>query len=327
MTGRIIPMLQALLAALLFGASAPLAKLLLGEIEPVPLSAFLYLGCGVTLLFVQGALKFKGGSGNREAPLRKPDLPWLAGAILAGGVAAPITLMYSLQVTPAATASLLLNFEAVATTLIAALVFHESLSRSAWGAVALVTLASILLSFQGNGALGLSLGALGVLVATGLWGLDNNLTRNISAKNPLMIVTVKGLAAGSISLILALLIGSQFPNPAAALGAMLLGGFSYGVSILLFVWALRGLGAARTSALFGTAPLAGVILSLVLFRDPPPALFWAALVLMGIGTALLLREEHDHPHVHELVIHEHAHHHTDQHHLHPFAQFRSLITK
>ncbi len=309
-------MLQALLAALLFGASAPLAKLLLGEIEPVPLSAFLYLGSGLTLLVVQGFRRLQGSGHNREAPVRKPDLPWLAGAVLAGGVAAPIILMYSLQVTPAATASLLLNFETVATTLIAVLAFHKSLSRSAWGAVLLVTLASILLSFQGNGAFGLSLGALGVLAATGLWGLDNNFTRNISAKNPLVIVTIKGLAAGSISLLLALLIGSQFPTPLVAAGAMLLGGFSYGLSILLFVWALRGLGAARTSALFGTAPLAGMILSLILFREPPPGLFWFALMLMGIGTALLLREEHEHTHVHDFIVHEHVHNHKDDHHFH-----------
>jgi drug/metabolite transporter (DMT)-like permease len=319
-------MLQALFAALLFGASAPLAKLLLGEIDPVPLSAFLYLGSGITLLAVHSLQRVKGTAYSHEAPIRKPDLPWLGGAVLAGGVVAPIILMYSLQVTPAATASLLLNFETVSTTLIAILVFHESLSRPAWGAVLLVTLASVLLSFQGNGSFGISIGALGVLVATGLWGLDNNLTRNISAKDPLTIVMIKGLVAGSISLLLALLIKSQFPSPRVLLGAMLLGSFSYGLSILLFVRALRSLGAARTSALFGTAPLAGVVLSLAIFHDPPPTLFWIALLLMGIGTALLLREQHEHTHLHKFLFHEHAHKHNDDHHLHdhPVSDYESV---
>jgi drug/metabolite transporter (DMT)-like permease len=318
-------MLQALFAAFLFGASAPLAKLLLGEIEPVPLSAFLYLGSGITLLIAKGVQRLKTDGYAREAPIRKPDLPWLVGAVLAGGVIAPIVLMYSLQVTPAATASLLLNFETVATTLIAFLVFHESLSRSAWGAVGLVTLASLFLSFQGNGELAFSLGALGVLLATGLWGLDNNLTRNISAKDPLTIVMIKGLAAGSISLVLALAINSQFPTLRAVVGAMLLGSLSYGLSILLFVHALRSLGAARTSALFGTAPLAGVVLSLAIFKEPPPPLFWIALVLMATGMFLLLREQHEHAHQHPLISHEHAHNHVDDHHSHdhPEGNFES----
>jgi len=326
MKTRTLPFIQAILAAVLFGASAPLAKLLLGEIEPTPLAACLYLGSGIILLFALIGQRLSGSFEVKEAPLRKCDLPWLSGAIIAGGVAAPIILMYSLQVTAAATTSLLLNFEAVATTLIAVLVFHEALSRPAVLAVVLVTLASILLTFDTSGAWGISLGALGVLAATALWGLDNNLTRNISAKNPLVIVAIKGLAAGTISLLLAVLIGSRFPSPKVILEAMLLGGLSYGLSIVLFVHALRALGAARTSALFGTAPLAGVILSLALFQVLPPIAFWFALPLMVFGTAILLREEHDHTHDHEHLIHEHAHFHDDDHHNHMHPDLSLPVT-
>jgi len=307
---------QAILAAVLFGASAPLAKLLLGEIEPAPLASCLYLGSGIILLLTLGVQRLSGSFQGKEAPVRRRDLPWLGGAIVAGGVAAPVILMYSLKVTPAATAALLLNFETAATTLIAALVFREALSRPAVLAVALVTLASILLTFDTSGAWGISLGALGVLAATGLWGLDNNLTRNISAKNPLVIVAIKGLAAGSLSFLLALMIGSHFPGWKVTLEAMLLGGLSYGLSIVLFVRALRALGAARTSVLFGTAPVAGIILSLAIFKTLPPTAFWLALPLMGFGTAILLREEHEHTHEHERLVHEHAHFHDDDHHNH-----------
>jgi len=182
--------------------------------------------------------------------------------------------------------------------------------------VLLVTLASILLSLNVSGAWGLSLGAIGILFATCLWGLDNNLTRNISAKDPLEIVTVKGLVAGSISLTFAIGLGKSFPTPTIILEAMVLGSLSYGMSILLFVRALRGIGAARTGALFGVAPLAGVLLSLVLYRETPPVPFWIALPLMAFGTVLLLREEHEHDHSHERLVHEHAHRHDDLHHSH-----------
>lgn len=316
MNRRTAAMLEALLAAALFGASAPLAKLLLGEIEPLPLSALLYLGSGIVLGLVFGWQRLLRKTPSREAPLRKDDLPWLGGAILAGGVLAPILLLYGLRVTPAATASLLLNFEVVATTLIAALVFREAIGRAAWLAILLVTAASLLLSLNPGGAWGLSLGALGILAATGLWGLDNNLTRNVSAKDPVMIVAVKGLGAGSISLLLALTLGSKFPDLPFILGGLLLGSLSYGISILLFVRALRCLGAARTGALFGAAPLIGVIFSLVLFRQPPPFAFWIALLVMAAGTVLLLREEHGHDHTHARLVHEHSHRHDDRHHNH-----------
>jgi len=313
---RMVPILQACVAALLFGASAPLAKWLLGEIEPIPLAAFLYLGSGIGLLGVKICQRIGRRSSASEARLAKPDLIWLAGAILAGGVAAPITLLYSLQSTPAATASLLLNFETVATTIIAALVFREAISRRAWWAIALITLSSICLSITLDAHWELSLGALGIILACILWGIDNNLTRSISAKDPLMIVTIKGLGAGSVSLAMAMIIGSRFPTPGVALGAMVLGSLSYGMSIVLFVHAMRGLGAARVSALFGTAPLAGMILAFILFQEFPTWMFLIALPLMVIGTLLLVKEKHKHRHIHETTVHEHAHTHDDEHHEH-----------
>jgi drug/metabolite transporter (DMT)-like permease len=309
-------MLQALLAALLFGVSAPIAKVLLGEVDPITLAAFLYLGCGIGLLLLKNVQRLSGQVDETEARVNKSDMVWLVGAILAGGVAAPIVLMFSLRETPAAAASLLLNFESVATTFIATLVFKEAVSRRAWWAILSVTAASILLSLDLNGEWGVSIGAIGVLAACVLWGIDNNFTRNISAKDPVAVVTIKGLGAGAFSLTLALVLGSPFPGLASALGAMLLGSMSYGVSIVLFVRAMRGLGAARTSALFGTAPLAGVAVSFLLFQDAPTRMFIVALSLMTVGTILLLSEHHSHLHTHEPIAHEHHHRHDDAHHTH-----------
>jgi drug/metabolite transporter (DMT)-like permease len=314
---RTYPIFLALLSASLFGASAPLAKLLLADLEPVPLAALLYLGSGIALLTLKGYQRLRKRAEVREARLGRADLPWLAGAILAGGVAAPIILLFGLRSTPAATASLLLNFEAVATTLIAALAFGEAVGRRALWAILMITLASILLSLQPNAGWGFSLGAMGVLAACTLWGLDNNLTRNISAKDPLAIVMTKGLVAGTISLILAIVIGNDLPGWKTIVGALVLGALSYGISLTLFVYAMRGIGAARTSALFATAPLTGVALSSVLLGESMSLTILLSIPLMILGAALLLYEEHRHIHVHEAITHEHAHSHGDAHHGHP----------
>lgn len=309
-------MLEALAAALLFGASAPVAKVLLSDFKPIALAGCLYLGSGLGLS-VLGLLASRRGSGSeREAQIQATDLPWLAGSILAGGVAAPILLLFSLKDTPAATASLLLNFEAVATTLIAALAFRESIGRRAWMATGLITLGCILLSLDISAPWGFSLGAFGIIGACVLWGLDNNLTRSISSKDPVSIGTAKGLAAGGFSFVLALLLGTGFPALKFVLGALLLGAVSYGLSIALFVRAMRALGAARTSTLFGTAPFAGMMLSFLIFREGPQLIFLAALAIMIAGAFALLSERHAHYHVHEMVIHEHAHNHLDEHHEH-----------
>lgn len=285
-----LSIIQALLAALLFGASAPLAKLLLGEMSPIVLAGLLYLGSGIGVLLIKLAQGLS--TAKSEAQITKPDWKWLLGAVIAGGIAAPIVLLFSLRQTPASTASLLLNFEGVATTVIAVLVFREVVSKRALWAVICVTLASILLTWDASRQWGISLGALGVLGACILWGIDNNFTRKISAKDPLMIVLVKGLGAGSFSLLLALLLSNPLPALLVVLGALLLGSISYGMSIVLFIRAMRGLGASRTSALFGTSPLAGVVLSLIIFREPVNALFLIALPLIVAAIGLLLSEQY-----------------------------------
>lgn len=313
---KVLPIIQALLAALLFGASAPLAKILLGQIEPVPLAAFLYLGSGAGLLIYQIMINLISKEKKGEAPLSKKDFPWLFGAILFGGVIAPIILMTSLRITPASTAALLLNFEGVSTTLIALFFFKESIGRRVWIAVSCITVASILLSWDFSNQWGFSLGALGVVGACVCWGIDNNFTRNISAKNPFTIVIFKGFGAGTVSLFLALILKQQFPNIKVVLLAMVLGFFSYGLSIVLFVLAMRNLGSSRTSAFFAASPFIGAILAFILYRDVPNIMFSAALPIMILGTIFLLKEDHNHKHHHEHIIHEHRHSHNDNHHNH-----------
>jgi drug/metabolite transporter (DMT)-like permease len=303
--------LQALLAAMFFGASAPIAKLLLGDVPPVLMAAFLYLGSGAGISIVKLAQRLT--SKQTEAGIRPPDVKWLAGAIIAGGVLAPIVLMVSLQNTPASTASLLLNFEGVGTTLIALLFFRESVSRRALGAISVITLAGIFLSTNFSGGFGLSFGALGVILACVLWGLDNNFTRSISAKDPLTIVAWKGLVAGTFSLFLGLFLGQRLPPFMIALGILVLGFICYGLSTMLFIYSMRGLGAARTSALYGTAPLAGVVLSFLIFNDPITLLLIFSAALMAAGALLLANEEHAHFHIHMPVVHEHRHDHDEFH--------------
>jgi drug/metabolite transporter (DMT)-like permease len=308
---------QALLAALFFGASAPISKLLLGDVPPVLMAAFLYLGSGTGISLAK--LSQRLTSNQKEAGIKTPDVKWLAGAIISGGILAPILLMISLKNTSASTASLLLNFEGVGTTLIALFFFHESISRRALAAIFVITLASILLSTNFAGGFGISLGALGILLACLLWGVDNNFTRNISAKDPLTIVAWKGLVAGTFSLFLGLFLGQQLPGLATILKILLLGFVSYGLSTMLFIYSMRGLGAARTSALYGTAPLAGVVLSFIIFRDPITLLLIFAAALMAAGALLLANEEHAHFHIHMPVVHEHRHSWVDEFHRHEEA--------
>jgi drug/metabolite transporter (DMT)-like permease len=310
--------LQALLAALFFGASAPIAKLLLGDsMSPIFLAAFLYLGSGTGTFLVRLTQRMR--EKNAEADIKVPDVKWLAGAIISGGILAPIILMVSLQNTPASTASLLLNFEGVGTTLIALLFFKEAIGKRAWIAILVITLASIFLSANFKGGFGLSLGALGIILACMLWGVDNNFTRNISDKDPLAIVAWKGLVAGTFSFFLALFLGNTLPSVGTILYTLLLGFVSYGLSTMLFIRSMRGLGAARTSALYGTAPLAGVVLSIFIFGEFPSFLFIIAAVLMIGGALLLINEKHSHTHTHIALIHEHGHSHKDPSHGHADA--------
>jgi drug/metabolite transporter (DMT)-like permease len=325
MKQRIIPILQAILAAALFGASVPLSKVLLGQIDPFPLSSLQNLGCGLGL-FLLGLLSRKNRH-QLEARLVRAEWPWLAGGILVGGVAAPIVLMFSLRQTPAATASLLLNFEAAATALVAVLIFREAVGRRVWLALVLVTGGSVLLSLDFTTAWGFSLGALGVVAACACWGLDNNFTRNISAKDPRQIVMIRGLVAGSVSCLITLTAEQGFPSFGIALEALVMGFVCYGLGMVFFILALRQLGATRTVALLATAPFVGTVLSFIIFHEPLNLLFLAALPLMIGGALLLAREEHEHLHHHLALQHEHRHRHDDGHHQHnhPAEEFSPSV--
>ena len=313
---KLYPIFQALFSALLFGASAPISKILLGRIDPVLLAALLYIGSGAGLLIFQILEKILCKKDIDEAGLTRRDFPWLLGAVIFGGILGPIIQMISLKVTPASTASLLLNFEGAATTIIAALFFKENIGKRVGLAIVCILSASVILSWNFTGQWGISLGALGIILACVCWGIDNNFTRNISAKNPYTIVMVKGLGAGTFSLILSMILGSHLPDFKIVFMALLLGFLSYGFSTVLFVFAMRNLGSARTSAFFSAAPFISTILSFILLGEVPGVTFAFALPLMIAGTVLIIRENHSHMHVHLYMAHEHRHCHTDGHHNH-----------
>lgn len=302
-----------LASAALFGASTPLAKLLLGEVDPWLLAGLLYLGSGIGLAIVHLGRRSLGIE-PPEAPLRRTDLPWLAAVILAGGIVGPVLLMLGLSVTAASSAALLLNVEGLATMGIAWLVFRENADRRIVLGALCILAGALLLSWRG-GAGGIGWGALAIVGACLAWGIDNNLTRNLSAADPVQIAMLKGLVAGAVNLGLALWHGAALPAAGPLLGAGVVGFLGYGVSLVLFVLALRHLGAARTGAYFSMAPFIGAVLALVLFSEPLTARLVAAAALMGVGLYLHLVEHHEHEHGHEEVVHEHAHVH-DEHHRH-----------
>lgn len=301
----------ALLAAMLFGASAPFAKLLLQDAVPQLLAGLLYAGSGLGLLVVW-LLRRRS---VREAPLTRADLPWMAGAITAGGIVGPLLLLIGLGRTPASAASLLLNLEGVFTALIAWFVFQENFDRRiALGMVAILA-GGLVLSWEGRVAWGGAAGPLLVAGACLAWAVDNNLTQKVSAGDPVQIAMLKGLVAGAVNTGIALALGARLPGAGRIAGAMVLGFLSYGVSLVLFVLALRQLGTARTGAYFSTAPFVGALASLIVFRERPTLALVTAAALMGLGVWLHLTERHEHEHAHEAMDHTHAHVH-DIHHQH-----------
>lgn len=305
---------MALLSAALFGASTPFAKLLLGDgLNPFMLAGLLYLGSGIGLAAVEALRRGLGGL-PEEAPLRRGDLGWLALVVLSGGVAAPVLLMLGLAATPASAASLLLNLEGLATMAIAWLIFRENVDRRLLAGAAAILAGAIALSWQGGpGALGW--GAAAIAGACLFWGLDNNLTRRLSAADPVQIAMIKGLAAGTVNIALGLGLGARLPVPAALGGAAVLGFVGYGVSLVLFILALRHLGAARTGAYFSTAPFIGAALAVAMLGEPVTGQLLGAGALMAIGLYLHLAERHEHEHAHAVLDHEHRHVH-DAHHQH-----------
>jgi drug/metabolite transporter (DMT)-like permease len=318
----------ALSSAFLFGASTPVAKLLLGIADPLLLAGLLYLGSGAGLALVATGGRWLG-LGRSEAPLRAGDLPWLGAIVLFGGILGPALLMWGLTLTPASIGALLLNTEGLATMAIAWVVFRENVDRRIFlGAMAILA-GAVLLSWPEAVGTGpqFSWGSVLIILACVSWGIDNNLTRKLSAADPLQIAMIKGLAAGAVNLAQALAGGAPWPGPRTVAAAAVVGFLGYGVSLVLFVLGLRHLGAARTGAYFSTAPFIGAALALPLFGETPTLAPMGAALLMGIGVYLHLAEAHDHEHLHEPLEHEHRHVH-DIHHQHehaPERRWASLI--
>ena len=309
------PIFYALAAAALFGVSAPFSKLLVGEIEPVALAGLLYVGAFLGL----AAFSATSVSSGRGAPLSRDDVPWLAGAMAAGGVAAPILLMVGLTTTTGLAASLLLNLEAAATAGIAVLAFREHAGGRLWGAVACMAAGGTILAWDASAGRFDSLGPILIALAMLCWGVDNNLTRRISAKDPVAIARAKCGVAGAVSLAISLALGETIDFNIYLLLAILVGSLSYGASLALFVKALDGLGASRTGALFGAAPFVGAAASLALLREWAGWALVPAFAFMTLGAWLILTERHGHAHRHELTKHAHVHLHDDGHHGHEHA--------
>ena len=307
----------ALAGAALFGASIPVAKLLVGRIEPVMLAGLLYAGAGLGLSAFMGMRS--AAPGAQTAPLAAGDYRWLAGAVLSGGVIGPVLLMLGLAATSASAASLLLNLEGVFTALLAWFAFRENFDRRILFGMFLIVCGGALLGWR-PGDPSFSWPALAIAAACLCWAIDNNLTRKISSGDAVKIAAIKGLVAGAVNLSIAAALGSALPALRDAAAATAVGLAGYGISLVLFIVALRHLGTARTGAYFSTAPFMGAALSFVLLGETPDAAFWMAAALMGAGVALHLTERHEHPHIHNLVTHAHAHVHDEHHqHRHDFA--------
>ncbi len=308
----------ALLAAVLFGLSTPLAKIVSPHVEPVLMAGLLYLGSGIGLGAYSLLRLGRRQSSSREAALKRTDAPWLAGAIISGGVVGPLLLMWGLAQTPASSASLLLNLEGVFTALLAWFVFKENFdARIAWG-MALIAAGGVCLSWMGRPEAAVPWGSLAIVGACFAWAVDNNLTRKVSAGDPVQIAMLKGLIAGSVNTVLGLALGGKFPGASVLLGVGIIGFFGYGLSLTLFVLALRHIGTARSGAYFSTAPFVGAAVAVAFFGDSLSVGLGIAALLMGGGVWLHLTERHEHGHRHEALEHDHRHTH-DEHHLHAHA--------
>jgi drug/metabolite transporter (DMT)-like permease len=271
----------ALVAAALFGATAPVLKPLTATTSPLILSGLLYLGAG------GAALAFRGSSG---APVRRSDAKWLVGVVVCGGIVGPLALLIGLARTSATASSLLLNLETVFTTLFAIAFFGEHVGRRALSSLGLLIAGAALITFERGGATRSWLGPLAIVGACLAWGVDNNLTQKLSARDPIAVVRWKGLCAGTCALAIGLLVGGRWPTARGAVLALAAGALGYGVSLVLYVRALRELGAARTGMLFATAPFAGALLAILLLHEQPVPVLGVAAVLMAIGVGLLATE-------------------------------------
>ncbi|WP_073521970.1 DMT family transporter [Pseudomonas fluorescens] len=302
----------ALAAAALFGASTPLAKSLGLSLSPILLAGLLYLGSGIGL----AGVRLIRDRGWKPTGLTPSEWPWLLGAIAFGGILGPVALMFGLTRTTSASASLMLNLESVLTAVIAWVVFRENADRRIVLGMLAIVLGGVVLSWSGaDGSRQDWVGPLAVALACLCWGIDNNLTRKVSASDALFIAGAKGLIAGLVNCSLALYLGAQIPGMAQLAPILLVGFLGYGISLVMFVLALRGLGSARTGAYFSTAPFLGAAVALLVFDESVTVAFWIASALMALGVWLHLTERHAHEHLHEATEHGHWHVH-DEHHQH-----------
>lgn len=305
---------QALAAAALFGLSTPLAKALAGEISPVLLAGLLYAGSGLGLTLWLLWRRFAGHVSS-QAPLNRRDAPWLAGAVLFGGVLGPILLMWGLTQTAASTASLLLNLESVLTAVLAWVVFRENVDVRVFLGMLAIVAGSVLLSWSHAMVTQMPWGSMAIAGACLCWAIDNNFTRPVSGGDPVQIAAIKGGVAGTINIAIAFSLGSHLPPMLSLLATGVLGFVGYGLSLVWFVLALRHLGTARTGAYFSTAPFVGATVALLLYPEHPGLSFWLAGALMALGVWLHISEHHAHAHVHPVLEHDHSHEH-DAHHQH-----------
>ncbi len=302
-------------AAVLFGASAPIAKRLLPETGPLLLAACLYLGAGVAITVVR-ATKWSRQRGRHEASLRRSDLPAIAAVALLGGVLGPVLMMVGMERVSGVTGALLLNLEAPFTMLFAMTLFGEHLGKAELAGAGLIVAGALGLAVGPGAWRGDSLGFLALGAACAAWALDNNVSQRLSDRDPLAVVQAKALSAGVGTLGLAVTIGNATPTTGALVVALLVGAASYGLSLVLDMHALRLLGAAREAAIFATAPFIGAVLSILLLGDRPGPAHALAGVTMAMGVILLARARHGHAHSHVASEHDHLHDH-DEHHNHP----------
>lgn len=311
------PLIFIVISASLFGISPPLAKLLVKDIPPVALAGLLYLGAFAGLsLYSIGKRIIMTDPDKKAAPLERKDLPWLAGAVLVGGIIGPISMMTGLTLISGFSASLLLNLEGLATAMIAVFLFKENAGKNLWLALVCMTIAGILLTWEPSQGKFNIAGPLLIIFAVVCWGMDNNLTRNISHKDPIQIAKIKGFVAGTTSLLLAIILGMKISLDLTIVFSLLLGSFSYGISLVFFIKALEGLGSSRTGAFFSLAPFIGAITSLIILKEWIGWVMFPAAGFMIIGIWLISSEKHSHYHIHKQITHTHSHVHNDMHHLH-----------
>ncbi len=306
----------AILSAALFGVSPVLCKLVIGDMSPALLAGLLYLGSGVGLLIL---LLFQGKNPVEELK-RLPYKHRLAlfGSVISGGIVAPMFLAYGIKFGTASEVSLLLNFETVATTLIAWLVFKEYVGLGVWVGKAFILLGSFLVILKSEGTFAFSIAGLLIILACCFWGIDNNLTRDIEEMSATVLASIKGLCAGAFNIMLALIFSTGTPTASQVTGSLLIGAISYGVSLVCFIESLRRIGSARTSTYFAVGPFIGTFLAVLVFGERPLMIFWFAALCMVAGILFLYREMHSHLHTHTMLSHSHPHIH-DEHHQHEHA--------